>query len=154
MLMAVLPLLGVIAGCRAPRVVTIDGISMTVPESWADCTPREALGKPGLCLSQQRFPFGVGGLVRLTDSPLAKDSWTDESAAKWQGNYKGFQKFMLHSDVDNRDYAAGRYKALCGQWQEERRGGMECVIVGTRLQYTYLGNSHLGEARDMLASLR
>ncbi len=163
LLVVVVVLLGVVYALvqnpvRFHQTVRLWDVTMQVPVLW---TPVK--NPDGRMLVALRREWAGSGTVDVMDRTNfgdrfggKKGPWTLESAHQAQVTLVPLQaKDGRFSDPKVFDLPAGRFTAVC---EEATFGGgraLTCYIVGTPLQFSYLGSSaHEVEARKMLASLQ
>jgi hypothetical protein len=143
---------------RFHQTVRLSDTTMQVPLFW---TPVK--NPDGRMLVALRREWAWLGTVDVMDRTKfgdrfgeKKGPWTLESAHQAQVTLVPLQaKDGRFSDPKVFDLPAGRFTAVC---EEATFGGgraLTCYIVGTPLQFSYLGSiAHEADARKMLASLQ
>ena len=143
---------------RFHQRVWLGAVTMQVPVLW---TPVK--NPDGRMLVALRREWSGSGTVDVMDRTNfgdrfgeKKGPWTLESAHQAQVTLVPLQaKDGRFSDPKVFDLPAGRFTAVCEEATFGRGKALTCYIVGTPLQFSYLGSSgHEVEARKMLASLQ
>jgi hypothetical protein len=138
------------------QTVQADGHTIAVPVFW---TPVKSPGDNILVgLRHEWEPFVRAGTVTLMDrSKLDRTDgpWTMTGARRQQVDLVAFQaKDGRFSNPQLMDLNAGKYTGVCEEATTGKNQALICYIVGTPLQFTYLGSrSGEADARRMLASL-
>jgi hypothetical protein len=139
---------------RFHQTVRLGDVTMQVPVLW---TPVKNPG--GGLLVALRREWAWSGTVDVMDRTVfgeMKGPWTVESAHQAQITLVPMQaKDGRFKDPKVFDLPAGRFTAVCEEATFGSGRALTCFIVGTPLQFSYLGSSgHEADARKMLASLQ
>ena len=138
---------------RFNQTVQAAGLTMRVPILW---TPVKNQGGGMLvALRREWVRSGTVDIMDRTANGAKNGPWTMEAARREQVSVVVLQaKDRRFSNPKVMDLAAGRFTAVCEEASFDADQALTCYIVGTPLQFSYLGNrSYEPDARKMLASL-
>lgn len=137
------------------QVAKADGYTMRVPVLWK---PVKNPGDGVTVAYQHEWSRLAGaGSVAIVDPPpdSREGPWTTDDARKelaFLGNLQSRNKD--YSDPQTFDVSGGRYFSTCQEATVKGNEAMICFVVGTRLEFSYLGSKRYEPAaRTMLASL-
>jgi hypothetical protein len=140
---------------RFHQTVTMDGVTMDVPVLW---TPvKDPSGGAGVVAALRR-EWARSGTVDVTDRAIVNPTggpWTEQTAERQREFINAIQqKDQRFSNTRFMELPAGRFHAICGEANFSGNQALTCYVVGTRLQFSYLGSStREADAEKMLASL-
>lgn len=143
---------------RLHQVVEADGLTMQVPAWWTPVTDSDKQAEKGILVALRRewaFSGTVTVMDRKTVDPENKP-WSMNGARRQQVDIVAVQKHDGHfSDPQFLDLKAGEHRAACEEARTAGKQALICYVVGTPLEFTYLGSARYeGAARGILASLR
>jgi hypothetical protein len=133
--------------------VKVTDYTMDVPVFWAEMAkPRPEM------LAALRREWARSGAIDIVDRAAVNPTrgpWTAEAAQRARGFIVAVeQKDPRFSGQRFFEMSAGRFPALCTESTINGAQAFTCYIIGTRLQFSYLGSSRYGpSALKMLASL-
>jgi hypothetical protein len=137
------------------QTVTVDGLTMDVPVLW---TPVKNPGGGAGVVAALRREWARSGTVDVTDRAVVNPTggpWTEQTAERQREFINAIQqKDPRFSNTRFMDLPAGQFGAICGEADFSGNQALTCYVVGTRLQFSYLGSSSReADAKEMLASL-
>ena len=136
------------------QTVQVDGHTMKVPLFWTQVkNPGEGM------LVALRREWARSGSVNVMDRTVfgkKQEPWAMNEARHEQAGLVALQaKDGRFSNPRFLDLNAGRFTAACEEASVEGNEALTCYIVGTPLQFSYLGSRRYEpSARKMLASLQ
>src|SRR5580692_6100117 len=137
------------------QVAKANGYTMQVPVFWK---PVKNPGDGVTVAYQHEWSRLVGpGSVAIVDRPpdSKEGPWTTDDARKelvFLGNLQSRNKD--YTDPETFDVSGGKYSSSCQEATVKGNQAMICFVVGTRLEFSYLGSKRYEPAaRTMLASL-
>jgi hypothetical protein len=140
---------------RFHQTARVDGYSMQVPVLWKPVKhPREGI----IAGFQREWVVFESDGVALGDrsGPDSRNApWTMESAQREQATVLEFQgRNPDFSDPQLFDLHDGKFTSICEEAKVKGYQALVCYVVGTPLQFSYLGSkTYEAAARKMLASL-
>jgi hypothetical protein len=140
---------------RFHQTVTVDGLTMDVPVLW---TPvKNPTGGAGVVAALRR-EWARSGTVDVADRAAVNPTggpWTEQTAERQREFINAIQqKDPRFSNTRFMDLPAGRFHAVCGEADFSGNQALTCYVVGTQLQFSYLGSSSgEADAKKILASL-
>lgn len=138
---------------RFHQTASVDGYTLAVPVLW---TPvKDPPRGVKLALRREWALSGTIDVMDRTRTSPKSGTWTTEAARAEQAGLEAAQtKDGRFNNPKLLDLNAGKFQAVC---EEATVGGnlaLTCYLVGTPLQFSYLGDiSHEAEAKKMLNSL-
>ena len=140
---------------RIHQTARVDGYSMQVPLLWK---PVKHLREDVKAAYQREWVVSESDSVALADrtGPDFRNApWTEESARREQATLVEFQRRNPDfTDPQSFDLHDGKFTSVCEEAKVKGYQALVCYIVGTPLQFSYLGSAtYEPAARKMLASL-
>jgi hypothetical protein len=137
---------------RFHQTVRVDGLTMQLPVFW---TPVKDPGEGMLIALRREWGAGTVDVMDRTVFGKKKQPWTMNEARHEQAGLVALQaKDGRFSNPRFLDLNAGRFPAACEEATVNGDEALTCYIVGTPLQFSYLGSrKYEPAARRMLASL-
>lgn len=138
---------------RFHQTVRVDGLTMRVPVLW---TQVKDPGEGMLVALRREWGSGTVDVMDRTVFGRKQQPWTMGEARHEQAGLVALQaKDGRFSNPRFLDLDAGRFTAACEEASVEDNEALTCYVVGTQLQFSYLGSrKHEPAARRMLASLK
>jgi len=137
---------------RFHQTVQVNGLTMEVPALW---TPVKDPGEGMVIALRREWGAGTADVMDRTLFGKKQQPWTTNEARHEQAGLVALQaKDGRFTNPRFLDLNAGRFTAACEEATVEGNEALTCYIVGTTLQFSYLGSRRSEPAaRRMLASL-